>query len=161
MDKSLTLKLGSVADGTKRAPLNLIGNDLTFVTNVTIADFSVWTETGSAIVNKINNIFGSGDDSYGANDGIQPLKATESPYTYTSTYTVTATPSQWSAPSTPTWAAPSTGYGSKSPIYRSARRLSNSPQLQLRSLSINHLHFGAQVLWTTISIIGEHSSLFD
>lgn len=102
---------GSIADGTTRGPLTLIGNDLTFVTNVSIEDFTVWTEAGDQIVNKINNIFGSGDDSYGANDGIKT--PTESLYTYTSTYTVTATPSDWYAPSTPTWAAPSTGYGSK------------------------------------------------
>ncbi|CEJ61946.1 Putative Glycoside hydrolase family 28 protein [Penicillium brasilianum] len=107
---------GSVADGTKRGPLTLIGNDLTFVTNVSIEDFTLWTDTGNQIVNKINNIFGSGDDSYGTNNGIKTLKATESPYTYTSTYTVTATPSNWKAPSTPTWAAPSTGYGTSTPI---------------------------------------------
>ncbi|KAJ5355541.1 uncharacterized protein N7496_012753 [Penicillium cataractarum] len=107
---------GSVADGTTRGPLNLIGNDLTFVTNVSIEDFTVWTDTGDRIVNKINNIFGSGDDSYGTNDGIKTLRASELPYTYTSSYTVTATPSDWYAPSTPTWAAPSTGYGTSTPI---------------------------------------------
>lgn len=116
--------IGSVADGTKRGPLTLIGNDLTFVTNVSIEDFTLWTDTGNQIVNKINNIFGSGDDNYGTNNGIKTLKATESPYTYTSTYTVTATPSNWKAPSTPTWAAPSTGYGSKFTTFM-MRKLSN------------------------------------
>jgi hypothetical protein len=113
------------------------------------------------IVNKINNVFGAGDNSYGANDGIQSLQGTQSPYTYTSTYTVTATPSAWSAPSTPTWAAPSTGYGSKINLYHSTRIQSNSLQLRLRSLSINLLHFGARVLLTMISITGEHSSMQD
>lgn len=112
IENSLTREAGSVADGTKRPPLYLIGNDLTFAVNVTIEDFTVWTESGNAIVNKINNVFGSGDNSYGANDGIKSLQGTESSYAYTSTYTVTATPSAWSAPSTPTWAACSTGYGS-------------------------------------------------
>jgi hypothetical protein len=123
----LTQKTGSVADGTKRGPLNLIGNDLTFVINTTIEDFAIWTETGSAIVNTINNVFGSGDDNYGANDGIQTLNDTESPYTYTSTYTVTETPSNWQAPGTPTWAAPSTGYGSKFEIWPTMRKSSNGP----------------------------------
>lgn len=161
MDNSLTQEAGSVVDGTKRPPLYLIGNDLTFVLNVTIEDFTVWTETGNVIVNKINNIFGAGDGSYGANDGIQTLQGTESPYTYTSTYTVTASPITWSAPSTPTWAAPSTGYGSKIKLYHSTKPQSNSLQLRLRSLSINLLHFGARVLLTMIFITGEHSSMED
>lgn len=76
-------------------------------------EFSVWTETGTTVVNKISNIFGTGDDSYGENDGIESLQSGESPYTYTSTYTITASPTNWQAPSTPTWALPSTGYGSK------------------------------------------------
>ena len=92
----------------------LFASDLTFATNVTVEEFSVWTETGTTVVNKISNIFGTGDDSYGENDGIETLQSGESPYTYTSTYTITASPTNWQAPSTPTWALPSTGYGSKS-----------------------------------------------
>jgi hypothetical protein len=106
-------KTGSVADGSKRPPLYLIANDLTFALNVTVEDFTIWTESGTQIVNKINNVFGIGDDSYGANNGIKSLSGTESPSTYTSSYTVTATPTNWEAPTTPSWAAPSTGYGSK------------------------------------------------
>ncbi|GAT19494.1 endo-rhamnogalacturonase F [Aspergillus luchuensis] len=107
---------GSVADGALRPPLYLFASDLTFATNVTVEEFSVWTETGTTVVNKISNIFGTGDDSYGENDGIQTLQSGESPYTYTSTYTITASPTNWQAPSTPTWALPSTGYGTASPI---------------------------------------------
>ncbi|OJJ65902.1 hypothetical protein ASPBRDRAFT_667043 [Aspergillus brasiliensis CBS 101740] len=107
---------GSVADGARRPPLYLFASDLTFATNVTVEDFSVWTETGTTVVNKISNIFGTGDDSYGENDGIETLQSGESPYTYTSTYTITASPTNWQAPSTPTWALPSTGYGTASPI---------------------------------------------
>jgi rhamnogalacturonan hydrolase len=72
----------------------------------------VWTESGSSVVNKISNIFGTGDDSYGSSDGIKSLSQGESPSSYTSTYTITASPTNWQAPSTPTWALPSTGYGS-------------------------------------------------
>ena len=109
----LTKYLGSVADGVKRPPLYLIANDLTYATNVTVEDFSIWTETGTSVVNKISNIFGTGDDSYGPNNGIVSLNSGQSPHTYTSTYTITASPTRWKPPSTPTWAAPSTGYGSK------------------------------------------------
>lgn len=102
-----------MADGAKRPPLYLVANDLTYALNVTVEEFSVWTETGTSVINKINNIFGTGDDSYGTNNGIKSLEAGELPSTYTSSYTVTATPTNWQAPSTPSWAAPSTGYGSK------------------------------------------------
>ncbi|KAJ5786800.1 CAZyme family GH28 [Penicillium pulvis] len=107
---------GSVADGATRPPLYLFANDLTFATNVTVEDFTVWTESGSSVVNKISNIFGSGDDSYGSSDGISSLSQGESPSSYTSTYTITASPTNWQAPTTPTWALPSTGYGTASPI---------------------------------------------
>ncbi|CAG7916521.1 unnamed protein product [Penicillium olsonii] len=108
--------LSSVAEGTKRPPLYLIANDLTFATNVTVEDFTVWTESGTTVLNKISNIFGTGDDSYGSNDGIKSLGDGESPSPYTSTYTITASPTNWQAPTTPTWAVPSTGYGTASPI---------------------------------------------
>ncbi|KAJ5713615.1 uncharacterized protein N7483_010796 [Penicillium malachiteum] len=107
---------GSIADGAERPPLYLLANDLTFATNITLEDFSVWTESGTYVVNKINNVFGTGDDSYGTNDGIVSLASGESPYTYTSTYTVTASPTNWQAPTSPSWALPSTGYGTASPI---------------------------------------------
>ncbi|KAJ0339403.1 hypothetical protein KNSL1_012018 [Colletotrichum chrysophilum] len=56
---------GSVADGAKRPPLYLIANDLTYATNVTVEGFSLWTESGTYVVNKISNIFGNSDNSYG------------------------------------------------------------------------------------------------
>jgi hypothetical protein len=104
---------GSVANGAQRPPLYLIANDLTFATNVTVEDFTVWTEAGTSVVNKISNIFGIGDNSYGSSNGIKSLGAGEAPSPYTSTYTITASPTNWQAPTTPTWAVPSTGYGSK------------------------------------------------
>lgn len=117
--------LGSVADGARRPPLYLIANDLTYATDVTIEDFTVWTESGDDVVNKINNIFGTGDDSYGPNDGIASLASGATPTTYTSTYTITASPTGWVAPTSPAWAAPSTGYGSewhrKVPVYALVR----------------------------------------
>ncbi|KAJ4247086.1 hypothetical protein NW762_013224 [Fusarium torreyae] len=104
---------GSVANGAQRPPLFLIANDLSFATNVTVEDFSIWTESGTSVVNKISNIYGHGDESYGKADGIKSLGSGQSPTPYTSTYTVTAKPTGWAAPALPTWAAASTGYGSK------------------------------------------------
>jgi rhamnogalacturonan hydrolase len=105
--------LGSVANGVQRPPLYLVANDLTFATNVTVEEFTIWTEANDYVVNKIQNVFGTGDDSYGDNDGIATLVAGETPTPYTSTYTVTASPTNWVEPASPTWAAPSTGYGSE------------------------------------------------
>ncbi|UDD55912.1 hypothetical protein AFCA_003497 [Aspergillus flavus] len=107
---------GSVADGAKRPPLYLIANDLTFATNVTVEDVSVWTETGDSVVNKISNVFGIGDGTYGVNDGIEELGVGEVPTAYTRTVTVTETPTGWVEPGLPAWAAPSTGFGTASPI---------------------------------------------
>ncbi|KAL2875240.1 hypothetical protein SGCOL_009530 [Colletotrichum sp. CLE4] len=45
---------GSVADGAKRPPLYLTANDLTYATNVTVENFSLWTESGNSVVNKIS-----------------------------------------------------------------------------------------------------------
>ncbi|KAF5974125.1 murein transglycosylase [Fusarium coicis] len=79
---------GSVADGSKRPPLFLVANDLSFATNVTVEDF--------------NNIFGHRDNSYGQANGIKSLASGQSPTPYTSTYTVAATPTGWTTLSFPT-----------------------------------------------------------
>ncbi|KAF5524487.1 putative rhamnogalacturonase A [Colletotrichum aenigma] len=107
---------GSIADGAKRPPLYLIANDLTYATNVTVEGFSLWTESGTYVVNKISSIFGNGDNSYGVGDGIKPLTSKQSPTAYTSTYTISTTPTGWAVPPSPTWAAASTGYGTDVPI---------------------------------------------
>ncbi|KAF4834847.1 Rhamnogalacturonase A [Colletotrichum tropicale] len=107
---------GSIADGAKRPPLYLIANDLTYATNVTVEGFSLWTESGTFVVNKINNIFGNGDNSYGVGDGIKPLTSKQSPTAYTSTYTISTTPTGWAVPPSPTWAAATTAYGTDVPI---------------------------------------------
>ncbi|OHE90906.1 murein transglycosylase [Colletotrichum orchidophilum] len=107
---------GSVADGVKRPPLYLVANDLTFATNVIVEDFTIWTESGTSVVNKISNIFGKGDNSYGPGNGIKTLGPKESPVPYTSTYTITAAPPGWVAPPSPDWALPNTGYGTDVPI---------------------------------------------
>lgn len=107
---------GSLANGALRPPLYLIGNDLNIADSITVKDFSLWTEEGAYVVNKINNIYGHGDDVYGLNNGlgIVPSGATAASAlpTFTSTYTITASPTGWVEPAFPTWAVASTGYGS-------------------------------------------------
>lgn len=151
---------GSVADGVKRPSLYLVANDLSFATNVTVEDFSVWTESGTTVVNKISNIFGTTDDSYGSSNGIKSLGAGESPSPYSSTYTITASPTGWKAPATPTWAVPSTGYGSKlfaSFFFAFSIRSLIFLQRHLPFRSIVQPLSGAQVVWIMICITGEAS----
>ncbi|KAM0128899.1 hypothetical protein ACHAP3_008068 [Botrytis cinerea] len=109
---------GSIQDGAKRPALYLLASDYIPATNVTIKDVTVWTESGSTSVNHISNIFGQGDDVYGTNDGLVSLGAGEDPKTktYTSTYTVTSAPTGWATPTWPSWAVPTTGYGTAVPI---------------------------------------------
>ncbi|KAG7055752.1 murein transglycosylase [Colletotrichum scovillei] len=78
--------------------------------------FRNFSESGTSVVNKISNIFGAGDNSYGTGNGIKSLAAKASPVPYTSTYTITASPTGWTAPPSPTWALPNTGYGTDVPI---------------------------------------------
>ncbi|KAK5131749.1 hypothetical protein LTR08_000580 [Meristemomyces frigidus] len=121
---NLTFKnfTGSLADGTKRPPLYLIGNDLLITDSVTIKDFSLWTETGDYIVNHINNVYGQGDDVYGDNDGLGVTTTGIALSTFTRSVTVTASPTGWVEPSLPTWAIASTGYGTTVaiPVYTPA-----------------------------------------
>ncbi|QSZ37639.1 hypothetical protein DSL72_008738 [Monilinia vaccinii-corymbosi] len=109
---------GSILDGAKRPPLYLIASNFAPATDITIKDVTVWTESGSSVVNKISNIFGTGDDVYGPNNGIVTLGEGESAKSkrYTNTYTITDKPAGWEMPNWPAWAAPVTGYGTAGPI---------------------------------------------
>ncbi|KAF4628371.1 hypothetical protein G7Y89_g9786 [Cudoniella acicularis] len=107
---------GGIANGALRPPLYLIASDFIPAENITVEDFSLWTESGDHVVNQISNVYGSGDDVYGPNDGIQVLEAGATPTAYTTSYTITTPPSGWTEPPSPAWAAPSTGYGTTDPI---------------------------------------------
>ncbi|TGO89471.1 hypothetical protein BPOR_0108g00190 [Botrytis porri] len=109
---------GSIQNGAQRPTLYLLASDYIPATNVTIKDVTVWTESGSTSVNHISNIFGQGDNVYGTNDGIVSLGAGVDPKTktYTSTYTITSAPTGWATPTWPSWAVPTTGYGTAVPI---------------------------------------------
>ncbi|TGO44810.1 hypothetical protein BCON_0459g00040 [Botryotinia convoluta] len=109
---------GSIQNGAQRPALYLLASDYIPATNVTIKDVTVWTESGSTSVNHISNIFGQGDNVYGTNDGLVSLGAGENPKakTYTSTYTITSAPTGWATPAWPSWAVPTTGYGTAVPI---------------------------------------------
>lgn len=64
----------------------------------------------------IQNVYGGGDDIYGANNGIELLAPAAEPTAYKASYTITAPPARWADPPSPAWAAPTTGYGSKLPL---------------------------------------------
>ena len=104
---------GGIANGTQRPVLYLLASDLIPAENITVEDFSVWTESGGDVINHISNVYGTGDNIYGLNDGLLTLEAGATPTAYTSVYTITAPPAGWTDPPDPAWAAPSTGYGSK------------------------------------------------
>lgn len=95
----------------------LIGNDLTFATNVSVSGFSLWTESGTDVVNQISNVFATPDNSNDPSDGIETLAVGATPVAYTSDITITASPTGWIEPTSPTWAVASTGYGSRSIIF--------------------------------------------
>ncbi|TGO10282.1 hypothetical protein BTUL_0139g00070 [Botrytis tulipae] len=109
---------GSIQNGAQRPALYLLASDYIPATNVTIKDVTIWTESGSTSVNHISNIFGQGDNVYGTNDGLVSLGTGENPKTktYTSTYTITSAPTGWATPTWPSWAVPTTGYGTAVPI---------------------------------------------
>ncbi|KAF4624554.1 hypothetical protein G7Y89_g13617 [Cudoniella acicularis] len=117
---------GSIIDGalpgkspinaTDKPALYLIANDLTEAINITVEDFSVWTESNDSVINHINNFYGVGDDVYGPNNGLKILEPGATPTTYTSAYTITASPTGWVQPTAPAWAAGSTGWGTTEPI---------------------------------------------
>lgn len=103
---------GSVANGVKRPPVTFIGNDLFLTDSITIEDFSLWTEEGTQVVNKINNAYGHGDNVYSPNNGLGVSNGQSPLPTFTHAVTVTTSPPGWVSPTFPAWAVASTGYGS-------------------------------------------------
>ncbi|RDW60616.1 endo-rhamnogalacturonase F [Coleophoma cylindrospora] len=106
---------GSI-NGTRWPPINIQGNDLTFATNVSLQDFSIWMENGTKAVNQISNVFATPGNGNDASYDIPTLVENQEPTAYTSLVTLTTTPPGWTVPTWPAWAAPSTGYGTASPI---------------------------------------------
>lgn len=104
---------GSIVEGAVRPPLRLRASNLTNAINVTILDFSVWTEIGKYVENQIANFFGTGDDVYGPNNGLKTLSAGEIATSYTTSVSLTASPTGWTVPTVPVWAVGCSGYGSK------------------------------------------------
>ena len=111
---------GSVANGVKRPPVTFIGNDLFLTDSITIEGFSLWTEEGIQVVNKINNAYGHGDSIYGPNNGLGVSDGQRPLPTFTHAVTVTTPPPGWASPTSPAWALASTGYGSAYPLYDAA-----------------------------------------
>ncbi|KAF8862818.1 glycoside hydrolase family 28 protein [Acephala macrosclerotiorum] len=107
---------GGIADGTLRPALYMFASDLIPAEDITVENFTVWTESNDYVVNHISNIYGTGDDSYGTNNGIPESAIGVTPTAYTSAYTITTPPPGWTVPPDPAWAAPSAGWGTTDPI---------------------------------------------
>ncbi|EGP82832.1 unnamed protein product [Zymoseptoria tritici ST99CH_1A5] len=111
---------GSLVNGSHRPPLFFVANDLVMTTNITVEDVTLWTETGTEVINKINNVYGHGDSIYGPNDGLGDPNSKLVPFNKTAT--VTTPPDGWTLPNDPSWALPAVGYGTDSeiPVYAPA-----------------------------------------
>jgi rhamnogalacturonan hydrolase len=72
---------GTCANGASRGPIQVVCPSGVPCTGITVSDFAMWTESGSTLVNKCQNSFGTGGC----------LKA-GSPSSYTTAQTVKATP---------------------------------------------------------------------
>lgn len=156
---------GSVYNGTKYAVIRTIASNLTDAIDITIEDFSVWTEVGNYVVNQISNFFGTGDNVYGPNNGISSLPPGATPTSYTTNITITASPTGWVKPGVPTWAVGSTGYGSAY-LFLVENQLvwwQILTFIQLRALSLYTplRRCGTSMLWmvTTTSTTGDRSRL--
>jgi hypothetical protein len=70
--------------------------------NITVEEVSIWIESDTDVINKINNVYSNGDDVYGFNDGLKTLESGATPTTYTTGMpTVTAVPAGWTDPPFP------------------------------------------------------------
>lgn len=72
---------GTCANGAQRGPIQVICPSGVPCTGITVSDFAMWTDTGSTLLNKCQNSFGSGGC----------LKS-GSPSSYTTTQTVNSAP---------------------------------------------------------------------
>lgn len=107
------MAVGSVANGSFRAPVRIYGSDLTYALNVSLIDFFLWTDVGDYVVNDISNVYGSSDN---ADDDIHTLAPGATPTTFTDLVTLTASPTGWVSPTYPAWVVGTTGYGSESSL---------------------------------------------
>jgi hypothetical protein len=98
---------GSVNDGVQRAPIVIRGSDIVPLKDITLSNFNMWTENKGKILNKCNNVYGTG---YCAAQSTQSVLAT-----FTTTATTTSPPAGYTAPTKPAWGL-ETGYGKTIPI---------------------------------------------
>ncbi|KXL47932.1 glycoside hydrolase family 28 protein [Acidomyces richmondensis BFW] len=82
---------GDCADGTERAPIFVDCPSTQPCTNINLQDISIWTDSGTEEFYKCENAWGEG---YCVRSGSNPTA-------YSSTITVTATPTGWEAPYMP------------------------------------------------------------
>ncbi|OKL57526.1 hypothetical protein UA08_07098 [Talaromyces atroroseus] len=96
---------GSLADGMERGPVMWSASDIVPSQNITLEGFYMGGLTGDRMINKCNNVYGSGGC-------IQAATGTTTYSTVVTTWSVA--PSGWTAPASPTWGV--SGYGLTVPI---------------------------------------------
>lgn len=96
---------GNVDNGVSRGPIVIRGSDIVPLTDITLEDINMWTLNGNKIVNQCKDVYGSGSCVRSETQGTP---------TYTTSQTVTATPTGYATPTKPSWAVE--GYGTDIPI---------------------------------------------
>jgi rhamnogalacturonan hydrolase len=98
---------GTMDNGAQRGAIRIAGSDQVPLTDITLQDFKMWTVNGKKVLNKCNNVYGTGYCAATSTAG-------KSLTTFTSTQTSTAAPSGFTSPTKPTWGV--SGYGTTDPI---------------------------------------------
>jgi len=101
---------GTVNNGVSRGPIVIRGSNVIPLTNITLQDFNMWTENKNVVVNRCNNVYGTG---YCARE-LAGDHAT--PTSFASTVTVNTRPTGFVQPTRPAWGVGATGYGLTVPI---------------------------------------------
>ncbi|KAA8905875.1 pectin lyase fold/virulence factor [Sphaerosporella brunnea] len=98
---------GTVDNGAQRGVIRIAGSDQVPLTGITLEDLDMWTVNGNKVLNKCNNVYGTG---YCAAVSTSGMSLT----TFTSTQTSTVAPTGFTSPTKPAWGV--SGYGVTVPI---------------------------------------------
>ncbi|KAL8714111.1 MAG: hypothetical protein Q9220_001839 [cf. Caloplaca sp. 1 TL-2023] len=101
---------GHVDNGVSRGPVVIRGSDIVPLQDIAIKEMNVWTLNGNKVVDQCKNVYGSGNC----------IKAAAGSAAYTTSQTVTATPTGYKIPAKPTWAVEGYGTTDAIPVYTPA-----------------------------------------